>query len=231
MILAISPHLDDAVFSCGGYLRGRARVGRPVECVTVFTRSHLHPSGFALACQLDKELTAEVDYMHLRRAEDRAACAALGIGYRHLDFSEAPHRGYGSAPELFAGVRSEDPLDLRRLDAELRSVIYALRPDEVLYPFGAGDHVDHLQVIAAVRRGAPEFPDIRFRQYYDLPYARKFVRRYPELGGTVPALTCEDDDYTAKLAACRAYTTQVGFQFGGAQRVAEGLGREEYLVG
>ncbi len=47
--------------------------------------------------------------MALRREEDVRAAAALGIAPPvHLPFREAPHRGYGSAPELFSETRADD---------------------------------------------------------------------------------------------------------------------------
>ncbi|NJC28165.1 PIG-L deacetylase family protein [Neolewinella antarctica] len=240
MILALSPHLDDAVFSVGGYLHQQVLAPRQstelahaprsrVQCVTVFTSSVLGPTGFALACQLDKGLAPEVDYMDLRRAEDRAACEHLGVGWEHLDFREAPHRGYDSAPALFTGIRATDDLDTDRLLTELRERIERLKPNEVLYPFGAGNHVDHLQLIAAVETLKPAFPGVRFRQYYDMPYARNFSERYPELGREVAGIELADDVFSRKVAACNQYTTQVAFQFGGQERIAEVLGQLEFL--
>jgi hypothetical protein len=66
--LALSPHLDDAAFSCGGLLHALGAAGWDVATVTVFTASVADPTGFALACQTDKGLGPEVDYMDLRRA-------------------------------------------------------------------------------------------------------------------------------------------------------------------
>ncbi len=66
--------------------------------VTAFTRSVVPAHGFALACQLDKGLAPDVDYMALRRQEDRDAADILRFSAVHwLDLLEAPHRGYGSA--------------------------------------------------------------------------------------------------------------------------------------
>ena len=93
--LALSPHLDDAAFSCGGTLALLVSRGWRVVLATLFTRSMPDPQGFALACQLDKGLDATVDYMALRRAEDVAACRALGLGEPvHIPLPEAPHRVY-----------------------------------------------------------------------------------------------------------------------------------------
>src|SRR4051794_38941259 len=108
--LALSPHLDDAAFSCGGTLAQLAGAGWRVVMATLLTATVPEPTGFALACQLDKGLGPEVDYMALRREEDRAAAAHLGVAPVHLALREAPHRGYGSAPELFAGTCPDDGL-------------------------------------------------------------------------------------------------------------------------
>jgi LmbE family N-acetylglucosaminyl deacetylase len=241
VILALSPHLDDVVFSCGGRLWGEAKAkeglpgqqaggGARVECLTIFTKSVSELSHFALACRLDKGLDGEIDYMALRRAEDREACRILGIEPVHWDYAEAPHRGYVSAPDLFAGIHADDPLDTEALRERLAGHIAAGRFTEVLYPFGAGNHVDHLQLIRAVKAIRPDFPHIRFRQYYDMPYAVKFRERYPELGTTVPGYRLSDEAFANKLAACRAYASQLGFQFGGAERVGNVLGRGEYFT-
>ena len=75
LALALSPHLDDAAFSCGGLLAGLSAAGWRVVVATVFTASVPEPKGFALACQTDKGLDPSVDYMALRRTEDAAALA------------------------------------------------------------------------------------------------------------------------------------------------------------
>jgi LmbE family N-acetylglucosaminyl deacetylase len=61
--LALSPHLDDAAFSCGGTLALLARRGWQVVLCTVFTASVDNPTGFALACQADKGVGPEIDYI------------------------------------------------------------------------------------------------------------------------------------------------------------------------
>ncbi|MGI9175047.1 MAG: PIG-L deacetylase family protein, partial [Rhodothermales bacterium] len=97
--LFLSPHLDDVAFSCGGTLARLAQEGWMTHLATVFTRSIPNPMGFPLACQLDKGLGADVDYMALRRDEDeRFAREAGAADVHHFDLPEAPHRGYMSAP-------------------------------------------------------------------------------------------------------------------------------------
>ena len=212
--LFLSPHLDDVAFSCGGTvaaLPGDAGGDWRCTVATVFTRSVPNPAGFALECQLDKGLPAGVDYMRLRRAEDDRACAALGAVCAHLDLPEAPHRGYDSAAALFGGVRADDAVGAELREA-LRDLYAADPPDLLFLPAGCGNHVDHLQLIAAaaaVPAGAPAL------HYRDTPY----VLREPGAAGVVaaPSLAAAvAGTLEAKLEACACYTTQLGFQFGGA---------------
>ena len=126
--LFLSPHLDDAVFSCGGTIALLPRAGWRVIVATVFTRSVLNPPGFAPACQLDKGLTPDVDYMALRRDEDAAACARLGAEVRWLDALEAPHRGYGSAAVDRLALRIITILGQRRGPRETRRISVSRDP-------------------------------------------------------------------------------------------------------
>jgi hypothetical protein len=109
-VLAVSPHLDDAVFSAGARLAEHAMAGDAVMVVTCFTGNVAEPQGFVLACQLDKGLPADIDYMALRRAEDEAACALIGAEPLHLPLLEAPHRGYDSAVALFGPRLASDTM-------------------------------------------------------------------------------------------------------------------------
>ena len=210
--IAVSPHLDDAVFSAGGVLAGLAAAGWEVVLVTVFTATVPDPTGFALACQTDKGIGPEVDYMALRREEDRAAAAVLGLAeVVHLPLPEAPHRGYRSAAELFGRVREDDRV-AARVAAALGPVLDRLGPDRVLAPLGLGGHVDHLLTIDALTWLNHPAPVVRWR---DTPYALREggrgrgSRRGDETGIPIGA------QLERKLAACTAYASQLGFQFGG----------------
>jgi LmbE family N-acetylglucosaminyl deacetylase len=211
--LALSPHLDDAVFSCGGTLATLARSGWRVVVATLFTRSVLDPVGFALACQLDKGLDASVDYMALRRAEDADACAQLGVEPRWMPLPEAPHRGYETAAALFGPVLIADAVG-ELVRPAIRDLLDTLQPDLVLAPQAIGGHVDHVVVAQALRETAPPMPVLWWQ---DFPYAvrQSSVRSVfsddmalvPELSVRVPL--------EPKLGACAAYASQLGFQFGG----------------
>ena len=225
--LALSPHLDDAAFSCGGTLATLAAGCWQVVMATLFTGSVPEPRGFALACQLDKGLPAEADYMALRREEDVAAAAALGVALRHLPFREAPHRGYGSAPELFAALRADDDV-AAGLAPALAELIAAEKPDLLLAPQAIGGHVDHVQAVRALDALACPLPVLWWRDYpytvRDAAPKEPLRERFAGLGSREIRLSPEAE--ARKEAACAAYATQIGFQFGGREALSRRLAAE-----
>ncbi len=245
--LLLSPHLDDVAFSCGGLAAGLAQSGWRVVIATAFTRS-VHPAtGFALACQRDKQLPDDVDYLALRRDEDRAACAALGAEQRLLDLPEAPNRGYASAAALFAPPQAEDDI-VPELARRLAPLMLETAPALLLAPQGCGNHVDHLRLIEAVlalrSSGVPDAARLGF--YRDTPYVIRDRQAPPDhrvasVAHQDVALPMGEPALSAKLQAVTAYASQLGFQFGGAaearasitslaQREAAGPGQAERFL-
>ncbi|GAA3709157.1 PIG-L family deacetylase [Sphingomonas cynarae] len=225
-LLALSPHLDDAAFSAGGLLAARANRGWDVAITTCFTGNVAAPTGFALACQLDKGLPADIDYMALRRAEDMAACRELGARAIHLPFLEAPHRGYASAAMLF-GPRRDDDRIVDRLAETLAALLAAERPDLVLGPLCLGDHVDHHAVRDAMTQVCAGYDVLLWE---DWPYADR-EQRIAAVPALVEPLT--PDTRRRRIAACAAYATQLGFQFGGVEAMAariDVMTEERYYV-
>lgn len=223
--VAVSPHLDDAVFSAGGTLRVLVRAGWAVRVVTCFTASVRDPNPFALSTQLDKGLSADVDYPAVRRAEDRAAQRVLGaLPPLHLPFPEAPHRGYDSVARLFGRLRGDDDV-CRALAPYLARCLEGA--DLVLAPQAIGAHVDHRVVARTVAAVAASE---RIAWWRDAPY----VLREPDAAmdpaiavGPHSAEVAIDIGAVAdvKAAAAACYTTQLGFQFGGAEAVGPVLTR------
>jgi len=87
-------------------------------------------------------------------------------------------------------------------------------PTVVFAPQGLGNHVDHLQVIRAVR--AVTFLADRVMWYRDTPYAIHQASAHPS--EELPTGLCEmsksiDDVLSLKVAGCRCYKTQIPFQF------------------
>ncbi|WP_019905280.1 PIG-L family deacetylase [Methylobacterium sp. 77] len=226
--LALSPHLDDAAFSCGGTLATLADSGWRVVMATIFTASVPDPKGFALACQTDKGLGPEIDYMALRREEDRRAADALGIAPPlHLPFREAPHRGYSSPKELFAGPRDDDAIVAALSDA-ISQLVRDVAPDLVLAPQAVGGHVDHVQLVRALGSVRMDAPILWWR---DFPYTVRHAEPKEPFGSDFAALPERAIHYSVsaearKGRACAAYGTQLGYQFGGVDGLMRRLADE-----
>ena len=222
--LAISPHLDDAVFSAGGTLAILAETGWDVRVLTVFTHSVPDPRGFALACQLDKGIGPEIDYMALRRAEDGEACAVLGARALHWPFAEAPHRGYDSAAALFGPMRDADEAIVPVVATALTAELDELAPTLLLAPQAIGGHVDHCATVLALLATRSSIPVLWWR---DFPYVARenvpaspfapMMAALPERDWPVPT--------AVKRAGCARYRSQLGYQFGGAEGLDRALAR------
>ncbi len=204
--LFVSPHLDDVAFSVGAAFAALSKAGWHTILLTVFTQSVPEPTGFALACQTDKGIAPEVDYMALRRAEDHAAAEILGAAeVIHLDHAEAPHRGYDSEAALFGAPHEGDDLEL-----DLPTF------DELFVPQGIGGHVDHLLVVRATDH-------LKARRYRELPYGLR-----PDAPEALPGDAFAPSG--RKLDACAAYTSQLDFQFGGEAAMRAALGGAQERV-
>ena len=231
--LFISPHLDDVAFSCGGTFATLAQAGWQCVLLTVFTRSVPNPTGFALACQTDKGLGPAVDYLALRREEDTAAARHLGAAaVRWLGLPEAPHRGYHSPAALFADLLPADNIG-QELAALVKAEVAASSPQVVFAPQGLGLHVDHRQVMQAVR--ATVAPAVPVLWYRDTPYIIRQPEALPapELpaGLVEVAMPLTEQALAAKVAASQAYASQIGFQFGGNEQVRAKLTQLAALEG
>jgi LmbE family N-acetylglucosaminyl deacetylase len=97
--LVVSPHLDDAAFSCGDAIAG---LEDPVV-VTVFAGRP--PVGAALTpWDSSCGFVAEDDVMARRRAEDSRAMAILGARTVWLEVLDAQYRGRASSAEIVRAI-------------------------------------------------------------------------------------------------------------------------------
>src|SRR5436189_2412419 len=98
-IIVLSPHLDDAVFSCADHIKGWLEQGDKVSVWTVFTafsdgidtpiaRRQMELAGAATAAELEET----------RAREDETALAKLGVAGCRLGFMDAAFRTDAGRP-------------------------------------------------------------------------------------------------------------------------------------
>ncbi|MFG2640444.1 PIG-L deacetylase family protein [Streptomyces sp. NPDC048370] len=229
-LIALSPHLDDAVLSCGALLL-HARVRAPVTVVSFFTEAAPPPYTLSGRQYLRQTGAMDADVLYAaRRDEDRAVMAELGVAWSHVGLVDglfrrragrAPHTGglAGRLPEI-DHVYPTYRLHLSRgrvsrHDAEtlgaVTEAITALLPSErglVLAPLGVGGHADHVLV-----RTAAELSGRRVAYYSDFPYNQ---RHRPDAAFTArhAFVACAwEDGLAEKQALIRGYRTQADALF------------------
>ena len=232
-LVVLSPHLDDAVLSCGALMVHAAK-RTPVTVVTLFTEGGPPPYTLSARRYLRQVGAEDAESLyHQRRTEDRAALDSMGITWVHAGLTEAQYRrrngggrrGWwvGLVPELqhvypiyrlhvvSGRLAPADAGTLQDACAFVRRTTGA-GPALLLAPLGVGGHVDHvLARTAAERSGA------RVAYYSDFPYNQRhspddtFVRR----NGLVEARWSRLIEAKAELI--RAYRTQARALFAGGK--------------
>ncbi|MDL5155696.1 PIG-L deacetylase family protein [Actinomycetospora termitidis] len=224
-VLVLSPHLDDAVLSCGALLGSLG--GCEITVLTLFTACTAGPHtraarSFLRQCSHPDAATL----FTARRDEDRDVVERLGARPEHAGHADALFRRR-DVPEAVGRVLPELAhryptyrFDIARGrisggDRALRAGLardLAERAGEVdllLAPLGVGRHVDHL----ITRDLGAEWTRTPVVHYADFPYSLThepdptFVRR----AGLRPHVV--DDGLDAKEQLIRGYRTQVDALF------------------
>lgn len=170
-ILVLSPHLDDAVLSCGDHILEWKRQGHEVTIVSIFTmfqdkyiskgaQDSLKAGGFKNAKECERA----------RKIEDIEVMKTLSVKYCHLDFIDGWFRVRNNRPiytdgELFKGRISnyDIPLmgNLKRLFSQYDTF------DRIVIPKSVGKHVDHLITYEVAQK---IFANYKLFYYGDYPY-------------------------------------------------------------
>lgn len=228
--LYLSPHLDDAVLSCGGRIARAVGEGGRVTIATFFTADEPAEPPSALAADLRRWWNLPAgEVMARRRAEDQEAARRLGAEALHLGLAEAPYRLGGGAPlyptlaSLYGAVAAGDGATVELAAERIRELPTATL---VAVPLGVGGHVDHQVVRRAAERSG------RALAYYEeFPYSewkwfaiRRALGRRTDWREEVLALAPAEVE--ARVAAILAYASQVPAMFRSEARLRKQLRRQ-----
>jgi len=232
----LSPHLDDAVLSCGATIARQATAGGQVVVLTVMAGAPTDAPLSAYAKELHAKAGDPKDMVATRRAEDEAACALLGALPIHLAFLDAPYRFdplngaflYTSDEQLLAGqIHPADVTLAGELAAEIERQMSGSRP--IVYaPMGAGGHADHLLVRKAALQLQHNGLAVLF--YEDFPYVEDghslvaALARADDRGlgwRAADLLHSEPEHVALKCQAIAAYSSQIAVLFGDAAQMNE----------
>lgn len=216
--LYLSPHLDDAVYSCGGRIWRQGQLGERVAVVTVFSGA---PDPDAPLSAYARQLHArwgQAEAVQRRQVEDVEALSLLAAEPIHWPYLDCIYRRtpdgdfpYASEDALWGDVHGSDEGMIEELVYRVTSL--PLTSGGRLYvPLGVGGHVDH----RIVRRVA-EASGHLLTYYEDFPYARdpQAVRAALAPGLWEPQLVpLSQQALEAKAAAIACYGSQISTFWG-----------------
>lgn len=201
----LSPHLDDAVLSCGGLIARQGRQGERVVVVTVCAGDPLPGPLSPFAQSLHERWNTPANAVAVRRAEDAAALRILGAEVIHWETPDCIYRVvngeplYASEQALFGELHPAEAALARTLAAR----IAGLGPAHFYAPYTLGHHVDHQLV-----RRAAEASGVAVTYYEDYPYAeREWVSPAGPLFARLALL--DETSLAAKGRALAEYQSQI----------------------
>ena len=149
----ISPHFDDAVFSCPASMINDIKNGVHVIVITVFSNNGSRSSAENM----------------LRRAENNAALNLLKAQSIELGYDDAPHRNnyYNSFNKLIFQRHSDDNIELTcDIKKKINTLCDQYSPAMIYAPLGVGTHIDHRLCFEAMS----QITNHQVSFYEDRPY-------------------------------------------------------------
>ena len=218
----LSPHLDDAALSAGGWIYDQTRAGTPVEIWTfmcgVPPTTELSP--FAQVLHYRWGMSTAEEVVRGRKQEDANAAAILGATTHYFDFLDCIYRRGRNGEWLYFDIFVDPLPEEADLPAQMAEAISArLQPDDKLVcQFGIGRHVDHI----ATRRAA-ELLGRPLHYVADIPYLFKTPEQLlPHTAGMKEeASRVSEAGLTAWQEAVAAYESQISSLFESVDEMRE----------
>lgn len=227
----LSPHLDDAVLSCGQKIHSLVRARQEVIVITIFTQF----SGFPVSLQTYRKYVIASGFFRInvfnrsRLIEDKRALSVLKAKWMHLGFLDGGFRkkpfpnilektllplgiGHGyiypwhNQKDFYSGLPSK--FDQPLISQILYLLTKHLQPSDCLYaPIGIGDHVDHIITNQIAQK-------IHASYYWlDQPYAHKATINHLTEKLKKYRLSTKLKSHKIKKNAISQYLSQVPFLY------------------
>lgn len=237
LFVFISPHLDDAVLSCGQLLEEVHKHHKKSQVITVFTRASESPyirfaKNFVSLSGYRDAHTLFLD----RKKEDVKAIHMIGSTYMHFNYIDAAWRikeydhtigfarymkyfpsithVYGSPKSIFSGTPSaQDNTVIRHITEKLKKYLMGEKYNDILLlsPLGIGGHVDHVIIrTISISLGYP----VLF--WEDFPYNANLDSRtvfFSKNKNYTYLFSIHSENTSLKYNAIRSYKSQVPVLF------------------
>lgn len=218
----LSPHFDDAVYSCGGMLHRQFLAQKSITVITLFGGAPDYTNLSDFVRDYHREWGNHPDPIAVRRSEDQEVLGRWKITPIHFDSLDGIYRNHGgnpTYPDLQSLFGNPDPNDLEVLPElwlqHLKEIDHDKEDTLVVAPLAAGNHVDH-QIARTF--GLRLFREgYRLWFYEDFPHAEDpatitLAREWFAVANWEDRLV--PIDVNAKIEAIRGYKSQISQSFG-----------------
>lgn len=237
LFIFISPHLDDAVLSCGGLLEALHTHRKESLVITVFTQASEAPHIRFAKNFLSLSRYSDAHRLFLdRRKEDVKATRMMGAAFVHFNYIDAAWRVrmydqtawfsryikyfpsithiYGGPKSIFSGIpAARDNILISHITEKLHEYLAKKKHQRILIfaPLGIGGHVDHVIIrTISTNLGYP----VLF--WEDFPYNANPDSRTVFFSKNINytfLFSIHSDDTATKYNAIRSYKSQVPVLF------------------
>ncbi len=225
--LFLSPHLDDAVLSCGGMIYDRVHNGDQATILTVCAGDPPETQLSSFALSLHARWGNQADIVKVRRQEDLAACQVVGAAAVHLYFADCIYRRNPLTGDVLVSTNDDlfQPLPesefyLSEQVAEKIST-YIPKAGIVVCPLSLGGHIDH-----QLTRLAAEHLGLSLLYYADYPYLVQNQLQLQEhiLPGWVERrFPVSPEGRTAWIKAVAQHKSQISTFWGGIDEMSQAI--------
>ena len=213
----ISPHLDDAILSCGGTIHSLSARGASVIIATIFTADYNGLVPLSELARTNLRVWGLGGRPFVKRCEeDRLAAQHLGAQVEHFGFQDCIFRQDADGRFLYTqrviGVPVH-PCDWKNLEPALQVALgeflrqYDSQNLRVFCPLALGGHVDHILVRHAVE--TLSLPH-EILYYEEIPYAMRSQASGDQTKSMDPyTVNISDQDLQARVTASVYYDSQI----------------------
>lgn len=225
-LLFLSPHLDDAILSCGGWMAEAAANGSRVVVYNLFCKPYKGP--LSPLAQEVHDTWGNYEYVTaLRLEEDRRAMEIIGVEAVMGDVHDLIYRQdqagdwlYTCMEDIQGERRSEDDALVAHYFNKVKTMVDR-EAAVISAPLGIGVHIDHLLVFEVGMKLHQAGYEVEF--YEDIPYAMNVqrletrIRRLEKMAVSVKLFSLVNLD--KKIEALKFYKSQLPGLFGNDEKM------------
>jgi len=214
--LFFSPHIDDAIFSCGGLILKLLKQKRRIAIINIFTKANDHKSKTdSIKQELKKNNFKSAKKLYSsRKKSEREIARKINVDVFFLDFEDGLFRKnidgflYPSYKNLFSGKINKNEKDIiEKIKNKISPFTNNCKKETAIYaPIGIGKHIDHIitkKVIKQINKNLNIF------LWEDIPYSNNICQKKQPLELNLEKLiVLTDAEAKQKKELCEMYETQ-----------------------